>query len=177
MNDALVAGLASPLAAMGVDLEGVEVSKAGRRHVVRVVIDRDGGVDLDTVAEVSRAVSDLLDSEPLAAILPGPFVLEVTSPGVDRPLTHERHWRRAASRLVIVTLTDGTLITGRVVEATSSDLALRVDDVDVRYPWSSIDHGQVQVEFAKFGDASEAAPDLTLDVTADLGVGDDEGEV
>jgi ribosome maturation factor RimP len=177
MNDVLVAGLESPLAAMGVDLESIEVSKAGRRHVVRIVIDRDGGVDLDTVADVSRAVSELLDTEPLASVLPGPFVLEVTSPGVDRPLTHERHWRRAASRLVIVTMRDGSHVTGRVVEATSSDLALRVDDGVVRYPWSNVDHGQVQVEFAKFGESAEAAPDLALDVTADLGVGDDEGEV
>lgn len=176
MNDVLVAGLSSPLAAMGVDLEGIEVSKAGRRHVVRVVIDRDGGVDLDTVAEVSRAVSDLLDSEPLAAVLPGPFVLEVTSPGVDRPLTLERHWRRAASRLVVVTLTDGTQVTGRVVEATRSALALRVDDVVIHYPWGDVVHGVVQVEFAKFGDAADADPDMALDVTADLGV-DDEGEV
>ena len=91
MNDALVAGLTAPLAAMGVDLDAVEVQKAGRRHVVRVVVDRDGGVDLDLVADVSRTVSNLLDIEPLASVLPGPFVLEVSSPGVERPLTQERH--------------------------------------------------------------------------------------
>ena len=80
------AGLVGPLAELGVDVEAVEVSKAGRRHVVRVVVDRDGGVDLDLVAEVSRRAGELLDAPPLADALPGPFVLEVTSPGVDRPL-------------------------------------------------------------------------------------------
>jgi ribosome maturation factor RimP len=156
MNDVLAAGLTSPLAEMGVDLEGVEVQKAGRRHVVRVVIDRDGGVDLDTVAEVSRAVSELLDVEPLAAILPGPFVLEVTSPGVDRPLTLERHWRRAVLRLVIATLRDGTTVTGRVVSASATELTFSVGDQTVVWPWSEVDHGMVQIEFAKFDDALPA---------------------
>ena len=100
-------GLRGPLADMGVDLEDVEVVKAGRRHVVRVVVDRDGGVDLDLVASVSQRVSELLDAPPLSDQLPGPFVLEVTSPGVDRPLTEPRHWRRARGRLVQATMADG----------------------------------------------------------------------
>jgi ribosome maturation factor RimP len=155
MNDALVAGLTSPLAAMGVDLEGVEVQKAGRRHVVRVIIDRDGGVDLDTVADVSRAVSELLDEQPLAAVVPGPFVLEVTSPGVDRPLTLERHWRRATSRLVVATLRDGSTVTGRVVGASPTELTLLVSDEASVFAWADVDHGIVQVEFAKFDDARQ----------------------
>ena len=163
MNDVLAAGLTSPLAAMGVDLEGVEVQKAGRRHVVRVIIDRDGGVDLDTVADVSRAVSDLLDAEPLAAVLSGPFVLEVTSPGVDRPLTLERHWRRATSRLVIVTMRDGTHVTGRVSGASAAELSLTVGDEALVLPWAEVDHGLVQIEFAKFDDTR---PDDALPVDA-----------
>ena len=155
MNDALVAGLTSPLAAMGVDLEGVEVQKAGRRHVVRVIIDLDGGVDLDTVADVSRAVSELLDEQPLAAVVPGPFVLEVTSPGVERPLTLERHWRRATSRLVVATLRDGSTVTGRVVSASPTELTLSVSDEASVFAWADVDHGLVQIEFAKLDDARQ----------------------
>ena len=65
---------------------------------MRVVVDRDGGIDLDAVAEVSRAVGAALDADPDA--MPGTYVLEVTTPGVDRPLTQPRHWRRAKGRLV-----------------------------------------------------------------------------
>ena len=82
----LLALLTPVIAASGHDLEDVSVQVVGRRSVVRVVIDRDGGVDLDGIAEVSRAVSSTIDdnaNDPFA----GPYVLEVTSPGVDRPLT------------------------------------------------------------------------------------------
>ena len=111
----LLSGLEAPLSQMGVDLEDVEVSRAGRRELVRVVVDRDGGVDLDLVAAVSSTVSELLDAEPLAGVMSGPFVLEVTSPGVDRPLVQTRHWRRAIDRLVRVELSDGSELTGRIV--------------------------------------------------------------
>ena len=76
----------------GHDLEDVTVSPAGRRKVVRVVVDKDGGVTLDDIAEVSRAVSDVLDTPEAEALLTGAYTLEVTSPGVDRPLTQPRHW-------------------------------------------------------------------------------------
>jgi len=81
-----------------VDLEDVTLKAAGRRTVVTVVVDADGGVDLDRVADISRSISDVLDADP--ELLPGAFVLEVTSPGVDRPLTLPQHWRRARTRLV-----------------------------------------------------------------------------
>ncbi|MCU1592255.1 MAG: hypothetical protein JWP11_3511, partial [Frankiales bacterium] len=92
----------------GADLEDVDVSKAGRRSVVRVVVDRDGGVSMDDVADVSRAVSDALDAldEAEPGMLGPSYVLEVTSPGVDRPLTLPRHWRRNVGRLVTVVPTD-----------------------------------------------------------------------
>ena len=89
--------LAPVVAAHGVDLEAVSVSRAGSRSVVRVVVDRDGGLDLDGVAEVSRTVNAALDAVG-DDVIHGSFVLEVTTPGVDRPLTEPRHWRRAAGR-------------------------------------------------------------------------------
>lgn len=160
-------GLEGPLAALGVDVEDVEVSKAGRRHVVRIVVDRDGGVDLDLVAAVSQRASELLDAEPLAAELPGPFVLEVTSPGVDRPLTQARHWRRAVNRLVRVTMADGTQIDGRIL-AVSGDGAvdLSTDHGDVTITQADVQRAVVQVEFNRPDDAAAADEDSTEDEEA-----------
>src|SRR6059058_4887589 len=92
------------VAGAGYDLEDVTVTAAGRRSVVRVVVDRDGGVDLDAVADISRVLSEALDADDVMG--EAPYVLEVSSPGVDRPLTQPRHWRRAAGRLVTVTVAD-----------------------------------------------------------------------
>ena len=94
-------GCSSPWStAQGLDLEDVVVTPAGKRRLLRVVVDQDGGVDLDTVAGVSTAVSATLDESD--AMGGAPYVLEVTSPGVDRPLTAPRHWRRNRDRLVKV---------------------------------------------------------------------------
>src|SRR5690606_10192619 len=81
----------------------------------QVVVDRDQGVGLDAIAEVSRALSAALDraDEAGAAVMPGEYVLEVSSPGVDRPLTEPRHWRRNVGRLVAVTVAGEGQVTGR----------------------------------------------------------------
>ena len=84
----------------GMDLESLQVTPAGRRRVLKVVVDADGGVGLDDMAEISRALSTELDSS--GAMGDTPYTLEVSSPGVERPLTEPRHWRRAAGRLVSV---------------------------------------------------------------------------
>jgi ribosome maturation factor RimP len=133
----------------GYDLEDVSVIGAGRRSVVRVVVDRDGGIDLDAVAEVSRAVSDALDADaPGGSSFAGPYVLEVSSPGVDRPLSEPRHWRRAAGRLVRTTVADEPL-TGRLVEVT--DQGVRIDaGGEIRaVGWEQLGAGRVQVEFGR----------------------------
>ncbi len=89
----------------GLDLEDVAVTRVGHRAEVRVLVDKDGGVSLDDVALVSQAISTVLDQPDADAILGAePYVLEVSSPGVDRPLVEPRQWRRAAGRLVRVTL-------------------------------------------------------------------------
>jgi ribosome maturation factor RimP len=130
--------------ATGFDLEDVSVSPAGKRRVVRVVVDRDGGVDLDDVAEVARAVSDLLDADP--DLLEGAYVLEVTSPGVDRPLTQPRHWRRAHGRLVAATLADET-VTGRVTGSTETEVTLDVEGTPRTLLQAEVTRAVVQVEF------------------------------
>jgi ribosome maturation factor RimP len=137
------------VSATGFDLEDVTVSPAGKRRVVRVVVDRDGGVDLDDVADVARAVSDLLDEHP--DLVAGAYTLEVTSPGVDRPLTHPRHWRRNVGRLVKATLADET-VTGRITGSTDTDVTLDVDGTPRTLLQAEVSKAVVQVEFGRSGD-------------------------
>jgi len=144
-RDRLVELLGPVVADAGFDLEDVEVVPAGRRRVVRVVVDGDAGVGLDDVAEVSRTVSAALDSSDVMGT--GAYVLEVTSPGVDRPLTEERHWRRAAGRLVTARLRDGEEVVGRVVSADTAAVVLDVAGDERRYDYAAVDRGKVQVEF------------------------------
>jgi ribosome maturation factor RimP len=150
----LVQLLTPAVESTGHDLEDVTVVAAGRRRVVRVVVDSDGGVTLDDVAEVARAVSDLLDAaeadEP--ELLGGAYVLEVSSPGVDRPLTAPRHWRRNTGRLVQATLADGSTVTGRVVSGASGDgteVVLDIEGTERTLLLAEIRSGSVQVEFTK----------------------------
>jgi ribosome maturation factor RimP len=156
-RDRLLTLLAPVVAAQGLDLEDVTVSAAGRRRVVRVVVDRDGGVTLDHVAEVSRVVSAQLDEQDVMGA--GPYVLEVTSPGVARPLTAPRHWRRAASRLVRTPLPAGGEVLGRVVRADESAVTLDVDGVERTFSYAEVGPGRVQVEFARAAPSSEQFPD------------------
>jgi ribosome maturation factor RimP len=91
--------------ALGMDLESVKVTTAGRRRLLRMVVDSDGGVSLDDAALASRELSVKLDASDVMGDMP--YTLEVSSPGVDRPLTEPRHWQRAVGRLVRVPLTAG----------------------------------------------------------------------
>ena len=139
----------------GYDLEDVVVTSAGRRSLVRVTVDADGGIDLDAVAEVTRAVSDALDAQaPGGAAFAGPYVLEVSSPGVDRPLTEQRHWRRAVGRLVQVEA-EGTTITGRIVDVTGDDVTFDVGGTRRSVALPALGRGKVQVEFNRSGDEEE----------------------
>jgi ribosome maturation factor RimP len=138
----------------GFDLERVTVSRVGRRHSVQVVIDGDDGVGLDVIAEVSRAVSTALDAaeESGAAVMPGEYVLEVSSPGVDRPLTEPRHWRRNIGRLVTVPGPEGQRLTGRVVGATADRVVMEIDGTRRELPVRQLGPGRVQVELRGPGD-------------------------
>ena len=151
-SGARLSELLSPVVtAAGADLEDVSVSKAGKRSVVRVLVDRDGGVSLDDVADLSRAVSDALDAldEQDPSALGPSYVLEVSSPGVDRPLTEPRHWRRNITRLVTATLRDGTTATGRVTAADDDAVTLDVDGAERVLPYGDVARGAVQVEFSR----------------------------
>ncbi|SDG14675.1 ribosome maturation factor RimP [Sinosporangium album] len=143
--------------AEGFDLEDVTVTPAGKRRMLRVVVDRDGGVSLDDVAEVSHAVSTALDDQD--AMGATPYVLEVTSPGVDRPLTLPRHWRRAKGRLVKAELSDGGVLEGRVAGADGTGVELDVAGSSRKIEYEDLARGRVQVEFRRAGDADDADDD------------------
>ena len=129
----------------GYDLEGLEVLPAGRRHLVRVVVDSDSGVGLDAVAAVSRMLSTELDEHD--DLLAGPYTLEVTSPGVDRPLTAPRHWRRNRLRMVRATFRDGSEILGRVGDCDNTAVTLLVSGQRRRVAFAELDRAVVEVEF------------------------------
>ena len=146
----------------GYDLEELTVTAAGRRSVVRVVVDRDSGVTLDDVAEISRVVSEELDSRD-DGMGRTPYVLEVTSPGVDRPLIEPRHWRRNTGRLVTVAVGpvgSTEVLTGRITEVSGAGVELAVEapgkpGAKKRPPtprsvaWHELGAGRVQVEFGR----------------------------
>jgi ribosome maturation factor RimP len=156
-RERLVMVIEPAVAAVGCDLEQVTVSPAGKRKVVRVVVDADAGVTLDAVAAVSRAVTEVLDARDTELFGDSPYVLEVTSPGVDRPLTEPRHWRRAVGRLVEVPV-DGATVRGRVA-GTDDDGVQLADEAGTRtaHPWAALGPGVVQIEFGRPGpDAADA---------------------
>jgi ribosome maturation factor RimP len=160
-------------------------------------VDRDRGVTLDDIAEVSRAVSEVLDAND-DGMGRTPYVLEVTSPGVDRPLTEQRHWRRNTGRLVTVrvgpaghavevtgrvTAVDGTGVT-LAVEAQGKPGAKKRPPTPRQVPWAELGNGRVQVEFGRPGAgdlADDHLPDADLiddeltedDLADDTGVPDD----
>jgi ribosome maturation factor RimP len=149
IDEGSIADVIGPVvAAAGMDLESVRVTAAGRRRLLRVVVDSDRGVSLDDAATVSRELSAALDK--VAVMGDFPYTLEVSSPGVDRPLTDRRHWRRAVGRLVKVTVTDSGgsgIVSGRIVSADADGVTLDVDGARRRFPYAELGAGAIQLEF------------------------------
>jgi ribosome maturation factor RimP len=141
--------LAPAVAPLGLELEAVELTNAGRRRLLRVIVDTDddgtSGLTLDRLADATRAVSDALDAAD--AMGQQPYTLEVTSPGVDRPLTAPRHWRRNRGRKVAVTTTDQTRRTGRIRSVGETSVTLEVGGTEVELRYADIAKALVQVEF------------------------------
>lgn len=140
--------------AAGLHLEDVVLAKAGRRTVVRVVVDLGddavGSLDLDSLGTVSRDVSQAMDA---ADPVRGEYTLEVSTPGTDRPLTQLRHFRRARTRLVRLAMRDGSVVRGRLVDADADGYEVQVDDGDaasvVRVAPGDVARGEVEVELTR----------------------------
>jgi len=162
----------APLGALGLVVEDIAVTPAGKRRLVRIYLDRDTStleesddrspvppLTLDEVAAATREVSAALDATD--AMGPQPYVLEVTSPGVDRPLTEPRHFRRNVGRLVKVTRADDAVLTGRLVAAGPEGITLSVDGAkgapatDHTLAFAEIARALVQVEFTRGADEED----------------------
>ncbi len=158
VDDKRLAGLIQPVVtAAGMDVESARVSVVGKRRLLRVIVDSDHGVSLDDAAEVSRQISALLDASNAMGEIP--YTLEVSSPGVDRPLTEPRHWRRAARRLVKVKVSGEGTIVGRVLAADDNEVTLDVDGSKRELGYGALGPGAIQVEFGRLPDADEFAAD------------------
>ncbi len=144
-RDRIEQELVTPLGALGLDVEAVELTPAGRRRILRIAVDADGGVTLDDVAEATKKVSEVLDSSDVMG--EQPYTLEVTSRGVDRPLTLPRHWRRNHDRLVDVTTTDGDTFTGRIVASDDDTATLDISGSRREVAYADVAKALVQVEF------------------------------
>jgi len=185
-TERVVAVLGPAVESTGLELEDVELRNVGRRLVLRVLVDSDHGVTLDEVAVASHAVADALDTSDVLG--DEPYTLEVSSPGVDRPLTSPRHWHRNVGRLVAVTLTDGRETTGRLLTVTDDSVELEVNLKGrisrTTVALADVRRAVVQVEFSRVADADlgdETATDDELDTDStddelDTDTTDDENE-
>jgi ribosome maturation factor RimP len=144
-RDHLAALLTEPLSAVGLDVEAVEISQAGKRRLLRVAVDKDGGVTMDDIADATQQVSQVLDSSDVMGRQP--YTLEVSSPGTDRPLVHPRHWRRNRGRLVKAALSDGSTVTGRVTASDDTTATLDVEGTPREVPLDTVTKAKVQIEF------------------------------
>ena len=137
------------LAREGYDLEDVVVTAAGKHSTVRLLVDSDAGLGLDEAARLSRTVSEAFDG--VSDFGESPYVLEVTSPGIGRPLTEPRHWRRAQGRKTKVELADETLV-ARIGELVGDEIRLVLPDrsgpVVRSVPLSAVRRAVVEVEFS-----------------------------
>lgn len=153
--------LESLVSAKDLDLEEIEVSRAGRRRVLRVVVDSDEGVDLDECAELSRSISEKLDETD--AMGEDEYQLEVTSPGAERPLTEHRHYLRAVGRLARFQLHEDGELVARILTVDDEGLDLEVPGVKGRKPtarrieFTGIAKARVEIEFNRKDKKEEEA--------------------
>ena len=144
-RDRLSSVLTQPLLAVGLDLEAIDITPAGKRKLLRVAVDKDGGVSLDEIAEATKEVSRLLDEHDVMG--DRPYLLEVSSPGIDRPLTLPRHWRRNQARLVKVTTAANETITGRIAEVGDDSAVLDVNGKTRSIAFADVKKARIQIEF------------------------------
>ena len=139
--------------AAGLYLEDVHMASPGNRRVVTVVVDGNANLNLDEVASITKEISAILD---LAEFMgETPFTLEVSSPGIDRPLVLPRHWHKNIDRLVRSVMVNGEVVTGRVNAVHDESVCVMVEGKSskkVELPYVEIKRAQVEIEFNRKGD-------------------------
>jgi ribosome maturation factor RimP len=133
----------------GYFLEDINVVSPGNHRIVTVIVDGESALNLDQVTVASKLVSELIDEASFMGETP--FTLEVTSPGIDRPLTLPRHFAKNVTRLVKITKSDGAVITGRITSNTDADVTVTVTEKketkEVIVALADIKRAVVEIEF------------------------------
>lgn len=135
------AAITPALEALGFYLEDVTIISAGRRSMLTVIVDSDTHLSLDQVTSATKAIGEIVES--VQSLGETPFTLEVTSPGLDRPLTKVRHWQKNINRLVKVVLLDGSEIKGRIKDV--NEVSATIDEKNISY--SDIKRATLEIEF------------------------------
>jgi ribosome maturation factor RimP len=144
-EEEIIAGINPALAALGFYLEDVTITSAGRRSILTVIVDGNTHLSLDQVTLATKAISEIVEN--IQTLGQTPFTLEVTSPGLDRPLTKPRHWRKNIDRLVKLVLVDGSEVKGRIKGV--SEINATVDDQVINF--TDIKRATLEAEFKQVG--------------------------
>ena len=141
-NKEQVAAVITPaIEGLGFYVEDISITSAGRRSMLTVIVDGDTHLSLDQVTVATKAISEIVENLPTLGN--NPFTLEVTSPGLDRPLTKPRHWRKNKDRLIKIVFNDGKEVTGRIKDSTESDVT--VDEQNIKF--ADIKRATLEIEF------------------------------
>lgn len=144
-KEEISAAITPALSDHGFYLEDLNISFAGKRSLLTVIVDADRHLSLDEVTQATKAISEIVEN--ISALGSTPFTLEVTSPGIDRPLTKPRHWRKNIDRRIKIILQDGKEIKGRIKSA--NEVSATIDDVEVSY--ADIKRANLEIEFKQVG--------------------------
>ncbi len=142
-KEQVLAVITPAIESLGFYIEDITITSAGKRSMLTVIVDGDSHLSLDQVTVATKAISEIVENLPNLGN--NPFTLEVTSPGLDRPLTKPRHWRKNQDRLIKIVLTDGKEVKGRIKD--SNDASVIVDDQTINF--ADIKRATLEVEFKK----------------------------
>ena len=142
-KEQVLAVITPAIESLGFYVEDITITSAGKRSMLTVIVDGDTHLSLDQVTVATKAISEIVENLPTLGN--NPFTLEVTSPGLDRPLTKPRHWRKNQDRLIKIVLTDGKEVKGRIKDSTESSVT--VDDQTINF--ADIKRATLEVEFKK----------------------------
>ena len=141
LNEDISAAIRPIIEASGNYLEELTITSAGKVKILTVIVDSDSHLNLDQITAVTKEISEVIET--LGELGDSAFTLEVTSPGIDRPLTKPRHWRKNFDRLVKITMTSGKDIQGRIGEATETNVLVG----DQKVSFEDIKRAVLEIEF------------------------------
>ena len=142
-KEQVLAVITPAIESLGFYIEDITITSAGKRSMLTVIVDGDTHLSLDQVTVATKAISEIVENLPTLGN--NPFTLEVTSPGLDRPLTKPRHWRKNQDRLIKIILNDGKEVTGRIKD--SNESSVKVDQQEISF--ADIKRATLEIEFKK----------------------------